>query len=163
MLISFDPNVRLPLWDSPTKCQEAIREFLPYANIVKLSDDELEFVTGCGNEQQAAKKLFEGECRMLLVTKGGDGSAVYTRNAQAQYGVVEGSVVDTTGAGDSFAGSFLFQLVRDKVELEDMDTLTAETLTKYLKFSARYAAMTVSRKGAVMASMEEFRRTYPVD
>lgn len=163
MLISFDPNVRLPLWDSPAKCQEAIREFLPYANIVKLSDDELEFVTGCGNEQQAAKKLFEGECRMLLVTKGGDGSAVYTRNAQAQYGVVEGSVVDTTGAGDSFAGSFLFQLVRDKVELEDMDTLTAETLTKYLKFSARYAAMTVSRKGAVMASMEEFRRTYPVD
>lgn len=163
MLISFDPNVRLPLWDSPAKCQEAIREFLPYANIVKLSDDELEFVTGCGNEQQAAKKLFEGECRMLLVTKGGDGSAVYTRNAQAQYGVVKGSVVDTTGAGDSFAGSFLFQLVRDKVELEDMDTLTAETLTKYLKFSARYAAMTVSRKGAVMASMEEFQRTYPVD
>lgn len=163
MLISFDPNVRLPLWDSPAKCQEAIREFLPYANIVKLSDDELEFVTGCGNEQQAAKQLFEGECRMLLVTKGGDGSAVYTRNAQAQYGVVEGSVVDTTGAGDSFAGSFLFQLVRDKVELEDMDTLTAETLTKYLKFSARYAAMTVSRKGAVMASMEEFQRTYPVD
>ena len=98
---------------------------------------------------------------MLLVTKGGDGSAVYTRNAEAQYGVVDAPVVDTTGAGDSFAGSFLFQLVRDKVELEDLDTLTGETLKKYLEFSAKYAAMTVSHKGAVMASMEEFERTYP--
>lgn len=161
MLISFDPNVRLPLWNSPAECQKAIRDFLPYANIVKLSDDELEFVTGCRNEQEAARQLFEGDCRMLLVTKGGDGSAVYTRHAEAHYGVVNGPVVDTTGAGDSFAGSFLFQLVRDKVELEDLDTLTGETLKKYLEFSAKYAAMTVSHKGAVMASMEEFERTYP--
>ena len=57
MIVSFDPNVRLPLWDSPAACREAIRAFLPFANIVKLSDDELEFVTGCRDEREAAEAL----------------------------------------------------------------------------------------------------------
>ncbi|MCD8356077.1 MAG: carbohydrate kinase [Clostridia bacterium] len=158
MIISFDPNVRLPLWDSPAECREAIREFLPSANIVKLSDDELEFVTGCRDEREAAEKLFAGNCRLLLITKGGDGSSVYTPKAEAHHAAIDAKVVDTTGAGDSFAGSFLFQLVRDKVELDSIADITAEKLEQYLDFSAKYAAMTVSHKGAVMASMEEFER-----
>ncbi len=160
MIVSFDPNVRLPLWDSPAECREAIQEFLPYANIVKLSDDELEFVTGCRDEREAAQKLFAGSCRLMLITKGGDGSSVYTPHAQAHCAAIDTTVVDTTGAGDSFAGSFLFQLVRDKVELEDIAELPAEKLEEYLGFSAKYAAMTVARKGAVMASMDEFERYY---
>lgn len=160
MIISFDPNVRLPLWESPAACRAAIREFLPYANMVKLSDDELEFVTGCRDEREAADKLFAGDCRLLLITKGGDGSSVYTPTAQAHCAALRAQVVDTTGAGDSFAGSFLFQLVRDKVGLHDLAAIPAETLEKYLDFSARYAAMTVAHKGAVMASAEEFERFY---
>ena len=161
MIVSFDPNVRLPLWDSPAACREAIREFLPYANIVKLSDDELEFVTGCRDEREAAQKLFAGNCRLMLITKGGDGSSVYTPHAEAHCAAIDAQVVDTTGAGDSFAGSFLFQLVRDKIELDDIAKLSAAQLEQYLSFSARYAAITVSRKGAVMASMDEFARVYP--
>lgn len=160
MIISFDPNVRLPLWDSPAQCREAIRDFLPCANIVKLSDDELEFVTGCRDEREAAEKLFAGNCRLLLVTKGGDGSSVYTPHAQAHCAAINAKVVDTTGAGDSFAGSFLFQLVRDRVELDDIVELSAQKLEEYLSFSAKYAAMTVSHKGAVMASLEEMERQY---
>lgn len=160
MMISFDPNVRLPLWDSPASCREAIRAFLPYANIVKLSDDELEFVTGCRDEREAAQNLFAGNCRLMLITKGGDGSSVYTPHAEAHCPAIDTKVVDTTGAGDSFAGSFLFQLVRDKVELDTIAELSAEKLEEYLSFSAKYAAMTVSRKGAVMASMDEFERFY---
>lgn len=56
--LSFDPNVRLPLWGSPESCQAAIREFLPYADLVKLSDDEVEFCTGCKTEREAAELLF---------------------------------------------------------------------------------------------------------
>lgn len=160
MIVSFDPNVRLPLWDSPAACREAIRAFLPFANIVKLSDDELEFVTGCRDEREAAQKLFAGACRLLLITKGGDGSSVYTPQAEAHRPALEAHVVDTTGAGDSFAGSFLFQLVRDKVELNDLAALSEQKLGEYLDFSAKYAAMTVARKGAVMASMDEFERHY---
>lgn len=158
LLISFDPNVRLPLWNAPEACQSAIREFLPYADLVKLSDDELEFVTGCRDDREAAEMLFRLGCRMLLVTKGANGSAVYTKNAHASYGVVAGPVVDTTGAGDSFIGSFLFQLMRDCVKPDTLEHLNEKNLKDYLRFSAGYAALTVAKKGAVMASMNEMIR-----
>lgn len=160
MIISFDPNVRLPLWNSPTECRDAIQEFLPYANIVKISDDELEFVTGCRDEKEAAEKLLAGNCRLLLITKGSDGSSVYTPTANAHCAAVHTKVVDTTGAGDSFAGSFLYQLVRDKIELDSITDISAEKLEEYLDFSSKYAALTVSHMGAVMASLEEFERFY---
>ena len=70
-LISFDPNVRLPLWERPEDCQAAIRAFLPFADLVKLSDDEVEFVTGCKEEREAARRLFAGGCRMLLSLRAG--------------------------------------------------------------------------------------------
>ena len=153
--ISFDPNVRLPLWDSPKSCRDAIREFLPYANIVKLSDDELEFVTGCRTEEEAAELLFGMNCEMLILTKGPDGSSVYTKTAQAHRAALPVKVVDTTGAGDSFIGSFLFQLVRDKVTLDRIAQLSEQKLGEYLDFSARYASITCQQQGAVMATMAE--------
>ncbi|MDD6612788.1 MAG: carbohydrate kinase [Clostridiales bacterium] len=161
VIISFDPNVRLPLWETPEACQQAIREFLPLADIIKLSDEELEFVTGCEDEAEAAKKLLESNCRMLILTKGADGSSVYTRQAEAHISAVSvDDVVDTTGAGDSFAGSFLFQLVQKQVSLDGLDALTAEELQQLLTFSANYAALTIRKKGAVMATMQEMEEAY---
>lgn len=156
--ISFDPNVRLPLWDSPQDCQNAIREFLPYANIVKLSDDELEFVTGCTTEEEAVELLFGMNCQMLILTKGSAGSSVYTKTAQAHQAALKIQVVDTTGAGDSFIGSFLFQLVHDNVTLDTISQLTEQQLGVYLEFSARYASLTCQQQGAVMATMEEMMK-----
>ncbi|MGM9623357.1 MAG: carbohydrate kinase [Butyricicoccus porcorum] len=161
VIVSFDPNVRLPLWETPEACQQAIREFLPLADIIKISDEELEFVTGCEDEAEAAKKLLESNCRMLILTKGADGSSVYTRHAEAHISAVSvDDVVDTTGAGDSFAGSFLFQLVQKQVSLDGLDALTAEELQQLLTFSANYAALTIRKKGAVMATMQEMEEAY---
>lgn len=161
VIVSFDPNVRLPLWETPEACQQAIREFLPLADIIKLSDEELEFVTGCEDEAEAAKKLLESNCRMLILTEGADGSSVYTRQAEAHISAVSvDDVVDTTGAGDSFAGSFLFQLVQKQVSLDGLDALTAEELQQLLTFSANYAALTIRKKGAVMATMQEMEEAY---
>ena len=95
-LISFDPNVRLPLWSSPEDCQAAIRAFLPSADLVKLSDDEVEFVTGCTDEHAAAKQLFENGCKLLLVTRGANGSAVYTPQTEAFAETLSVPVTDTT-------------------------------------------------------------------
>ena len=160
-LISFDPNVRLPLWDSPADCQAAIREFLPLADLVKLSDDEVEFVTGCTDERAAAEKLFGMGCRLLLVTRGAAGSAAYTPHAEGFAETIRVPVTDTTGAGDSFIGSFLYQLTRDGVAADGLDKLTGQQLTDYLAFSAQYASLTVQHKGAVMATLDELRRAYP--
>lgn len=160
-LISFDPNVRLPLWSSPADCQAAIREFLPSADLVKLSDDEVEFVTGCTDERAAAEKLFGMGCRLLIVTRGAAGSAAYTPHAEGFAETIRVPVTDTTGAGDSFIGSFLYQLTRDGVAADRLDKLTEQQLTDYLVFSAQYASLTVQHKGAVMATMDELRQAYP--
>ncbi|MDO5548240.1 MAG: carbohydrate kinase [Eubacteriales bacterium] len=161
VIVSFDPNVRLPLWDSPAACQKTIREFLPMADVIKLSDDELEFVTGCADEAEAAEKLLSGPCRMLILTKGGAGSSVYTRGAMAHIPAISVEhIVDTTGAGDSFAGSFLFQLVQKSCTLEKLDELTEAELQEMIRFSSRYAALTIGKKGAVMADMQEMKQVY---
>ena len=77
-LISFDPNVRLPLWDSPEALKKAIWEFLPYTHILKLSDEELEFLTGQSSMDAAKPLLFQGNVALILLTKGADGAEAYT-------------------------------------------------------------------------------------
>ena len=57
-VISFDPNIRLPLWNSTEECRKAVREFIPYADIVKISDNELEFVTGKTKVSEGIEYLF---------------------------------------------------------------------------------------------------------
>lgn len=160
-IISFDPNVRLPLWDSPEACRAAIREFAPAADLIKLSDDEVEFVTGSADEREAAQKLLEMGCSMVLITRGLNGSAAYTSSAEGFAETLRVPVTDTTGAGDSFIGSLLYQLVRDEMTRDGLAALTGQQLTDYLAFSARYAALTVQRKGAVMSTMDELKQAYP--
>ena len=61
-MIVFDPNVRLPLWDSAEACKVTIQSFLPKANIIKISDEEIEFVTGISDEHKAIQSLFKRKC-----------------------------------------------------------------------------------------------------
>ena len=160
-LVSFDPNVRLPLWDSPAECQATIRAFLPSADLVKLSDDEVEFVTGCADERVAAEQLLAGGCKLVIVTRGANGSAVYTKTAEAFADTLSVPVTDTTGAGDSFIGSFLYQLTRDGVDADGLSALSQSQLAQYLRFSAQYASLTVQHKGAVMATLDQLKQAYP--
>ena len=160
-LVSFDPNVRLPLWDSPADCQATIRAFLPSADLVKLSDDEVEFVTGCADERVAAEQLLAGGCKLVLITRGANGSAVYTKTTEAFADTLSVPVTDTTGAGDSFIGSFLYQLTRDGVDADGLSALSQSQLARYLRFSAQYASLTVQHKGAVMATLDQLKQAYP--
>lgn len=160
-LVSFDPNVRLPLWDSPAECQATIRAFLPSADLVKLSDDEVEFVTGYADERAAAEQLLAGGCKLVLITRGANGSAVYTKTTEAFADTLSVPVTDTTGAGDSFIGSFLYQLTRDGVDADGLSALSQSQLARYLRFSAQYASLTVQHKGAVMATLDQLKQAYP--
>ena len=117
-IISFDPNVRLPLWETPEACRKAILEFLPFANIVKISDEELKFITGISDESEALNFLLQG---------------------------------DTTGAGDSFIGSFLYQVAEEDNTLESLINLPEEKVKEILTFSNATAALTVCKRGAIGA------------
>lgn len=159
-IISFDPNVRLPLWDREDACREAILEFLPYSHIVKISDEELEFITGFDNIEDAKDVLFKGNVKLLLFTKGKDGAEAYTKDSFVKIpgNVVE--VVDTTGAGDSFIGAFLYSLLSNDIGIEDLDKIDNEIMEKYLLFSNNYAAYSTTKKGAIgsYATLDEINK-----
>lgn len=156
MLISFDPNVRLSLWDDPDSLRNTIHEFIPYAHILKLSDEELEFITGETSLEQALPQLFTGNVQCLIYTRGKDGAVIYHKGQQC--GEVEGhsiEAVDTTGAGDSFIGAFLYKLLEDHVD--NLETISSDMLKTDLEFANRYAAHTATKEGAIsaLATQEE--------
>lgn len=150
-LISFDPNVRLPLFDDPDECRCAIHAFLPYADLVKVADDELEYIFGSKDEERAKKAVFDAGAQMLLVTRGAAGAAVHTRAHTIETAAADVTVIDTTGAGDSFIGAFLYCLMRCGVTKVNIGHMAKEELRELLKFSNYYAAYTTTNMGAIEA------------
>ncbi|WP_394119787.1 carbohydrate kinase [Planococcus donghaensis] len=148
-IISFDPNVRLPLWDDPQECRKTILDFLPMAHIVKISDEELEFIAGTADEQQAVRSLFTGDVKAVVLTKGAEGADVYVQNkkyASKGYAV---EVEDTTGAGDAFVGGFLYQLLDMNAQQGNLASLLSEHHEKILAFANASGALATTGKGAL--------------
>ncbi|MCF0146798.1 MAG: carbohydrate kinase [Clostridium sp.] len=150
-IISFDPNVRLPLWDSEEACREAILEFLPLSNIVKISDEELEFITGISDEKEALESLFKGDVELIIYTKGTNGAEFITKKRKIFSPSFNVEAQDTTGAGDSFIGSFLYQVAEGNNTLDTLINLAEEKINEILTFSNGTAALTVCKKGAIGA------------
>lgn len=138
-IISFDVNIRQNLWDSLDDCIEVICEFLPYANIVKVSKDELDLLclrgsehgettilsqdTNNVSEQEKVAKLFEiaQNAELVILTKGADGAVGYDRKLCAVFSpALKVEVKNTTGAGDNFIGAILHKLILDKITLENI-------------------------------------------
>lgn len=146
-IVSFDPNLRYSLWKSAEELLSTVRAFVPLADIVKVSDEELFDITGIADERRAAKSLFQGEVKLVFVTKGAGGASAYTQTAEAwQSADTSAHVVDTTGAGDSFIGTILYQLLGRVPE-----ELSKEQLNEMLYRANRAAACVVSREGAIPA------------
>ena len=99
-MISFDPNIRLPLWENPEALRNVIWEFAPMAHVLKISDEELEFITGKADIKEALPRLFAGNTRLVIYTKGADGAECYTERTSAYADGQKVKAVDTTGAGD---------------------------------------------------------------
>lgn len=157
-MISFDPNIRMPLWKDPADLKKAILEFIPYAHVLKISDEELEFITGCTKVEDAKDILFQGNVKLVIFTKGKDGAEAHTLKAFAEAPSRVVKAIDTTGAGDGFCGSFLYQLSRDGVGIDDLAELSSEKLAEYLLFSNRYCEYSVQGNGAIAsyATAEQF-------
>ena len=150
-LISFDPNVRLPLWKNSEDCRKAILEFLPLSNIVKISDEELEFITGIKDEKEALDFLLTGDVKVIIYTKGTNGAEFITKERVIFSPSFKVSAQDTTGAGDSFIGSLLYQVAEGEYSLEQLVDLSEEKVQEILTFSNATAALTVCKKGAIGA------------
>ena len=149
--VSFDVNVRMHLWKDAEKLRQTVFEFLPYADMVKVTDEELRLLTGesCAEcEMQGVQSLLEKSPRakLVFVTKGEKGSSVYDRNLTARhYRAAKADVVDTTGAGDCFIGSVIYKLLKGEAAL-DIDSVDSA-----VEFATRACAFVISRKGAANA------------
>lgn len=151
-ILSFDPNLRFPLWPDREQLRQTVWQFLPLTHILKLSDEELPFLTGTEDIEAALPRLFTGDVQLVLYTCGSKGARAYTRTASAHARSPKVAAVDTAGAGDGFIGSFLWQLQRDGVTAAELPKLSRKRLTEYLIFptaSALSACSTTAPSTAI--------------
>ena len=153
-VISFDPNIRISLWDDKDKCRQTVLDFIPKSHIIKVSDEELEFITGIKENGEAIASLFVGDVEIVIFTKGAQGAELYTKGYNISVRGLKTDVVDTTGAGDAFIGAFLYKLALDSL---DINNLPQHKAAEALKFANAVAAISTTRKGAIesIPSMEE--------
>jgi fructokinase len=144
--VSFDPNVRLPLWENSEDCRKTIIEFIPLSNILKISEEELPFITGIKDKKRAIQTLFTGEVEVILYTKGAKGAELYTKDFNLEVSGIKVNAIDTTGAGDAFMGGFLYKIFSEKMGITN---LTQEKAFEAVAFANKVAALSTTRKGAV--------------
>ena len=163
-ILSFDPNLRFPLWPDREQLRQTVWQFLPLTHILKLSDEELPFLTGTEDIEAALPRLFTGDVQLVLYTCGSKGARAYTRTASAHARSPKVAAVDTTGAGDGFIGSFLWQLQRDGVTAAELPKLSRKRLTEYLIFSNRFCAISVQHHGAIDSypTLEQMETEFPL-
>ena len=151
-LITCDPNLRKPLWPSEDAAREQMLWSLRQADVVKISDNEVEFLWNCTPEEGADKLLKEFGVSLAMVTLGPDGCLLKTKNASFLASCPKVHPIDTTGAGDIFGGSALSRLL----ELEkSIDALTDEDLAYIGRFAATAASLSTEVSGGIPSIPEK--------
>ena len=145
-LISCDPNLRLPLWPSEDAAKEQILWSLRQADVVKISDNEVEFLWGCTPEAGAEKLLEEFGVSLAMVTLGPDGCLLKTKHAAYRARCPKVHPIDTTGAGDIFGGSAMARLLELAKPPRE---LTADDLAYIGTFAATAASLSTEHSGGI--------------
>lgn len=146
-MITFDPNLRPPLWSSPEAAREQILWGLAQADIVKISDEEVEFLWGKISEQDAAEKLIkEYGVRLAMITLGPKGAYLATQNAAAMAFCPSVKPIDTTGAGDIFGGSAVSQVLKIGKEPEALDKYELKQIGSY---ACAAASLSTEKQGGI--------------
>ena len=153
-LISFDPNLRPPLWASLDDAKREIEYGLGKCDILKISDNEVEFLFGTTDYDLGAKLLKEKyHIPLILITLGPNGSRAYYKDMRVEVApFLQEKTIETTGAGDTFCASSLNYVLE-----HGLDNLTEENLTELLTFANAAASLITTKKGAlkVMPEKEE--------
>lgn len=154
LFISFDPNLREPLWDSLEHAKEEIRYGLSKCDILKISDNELEFMTGTKDYGKGIE-ILRGQypIPLIFLTLGKEGSRAYYGDIVVEEKpFLQENTIETTGAGDTFTGCALGYILE-----HGLDGLTQDNLRELLVFANAGASMITTRKGAlkVMPEREE--------
>lgn len=154
LLITFDPNLRPPLWENLEDARTEILYGMSQCNVLKISDNEMEFLTGTDDYDRGVNLLLEKHpIPLVLVTLGKEGSRAYYQGRKIEAApFLQEKTIETTGAGDTFCASVLNYVLDHGLE-----NLTDENLTEMLTFANAGASIITTRKGAlrVMPSRQE--------
>lgn len=146
-LITFDPNLRKPLWKDLTSAREQMLWGLRHADVVKISNEEVDFLFGLTPEEGAAHILKEFDAKLVFVTCGADGCYFSNPIAKGHVPGLSGiQVVDTTGAGDIFGGSAVSRLLSVG---KDPAALNERELRQIVKFACTCAGLSVTQPGGI--------------
>lgn len=146
--ISYDPNYRASLWPDEATAIEQMRSLIPYADIMKISDEETELLTGKKSPEEAAKALYDQGVKVVAVTLGADGAYIYSKDGGQTVKGFKANCVDTTGAGDSFWAGFLNGIIATGKE---PGMLSQKELADAALQGNAVASICVERKGAIPA------------
>jgi len=153
-LISFDPNLRPPLWKSESAMKEQTVWGLQNCDILKISDNELEFITGETDFKKGADTLRSQypDIKLISVTAGPDGSYTSYKDLFIHVPAFDVKTVETTGAGDTYGACVLNYIIGHEI-----GSLTKEELVEMMRFASAAASLITTKKGAlrVMPSREE--------
>ncbi len=154
VLISFDPNLRPPLWDSLEDAREQVLYGLGHCQILKISDNEIQWLTGESDFTKGVEWILERyEIPLILVSMGKQGSRAYYGNFMVErQPFLQKNTIETTGAGDTFCGCILHYILEYGI-----DNLKGSNLKDMLTFANSAASLITTKKGAlrVMPSREE--------
>ena len=153
-LVSFDPNLRPPLWKDLEDARAEIEYGLSKCDILKISDNEVEFLFGTTDYDEGARLLKEKyQIPLITITLGKEGSRVYYKDSRVTAKpFLQENTIETTGAGDTFCGSVLNYVLE-----HDFENLSDDQLLEMITFANAAASLITTRKGAlrVMPTREE--------
>ncbi|WP_258361102.1 carbohydrate kinase family protein [Moorella sulfitireducens] len=166
-IISFDPNLRLSLWPDRETAREKILQAAAKADIIKLNEEELAFLTGCsiladGIEALLSGKLFSGELstdqctgvkgpRLIAVTRGAAGAVLYRQGLPVEIPALPVNAVDTTGAGDAFMAGMLVVMAEAIRQGLNVEALAPSWIERLGRWGIVAAALTCTRTGVIPA------------
>ena len=151
-LITYDPNLRLPLWNDLEFAKEQLLWGLSQADVVKISDEEVEFLFGLGVQEGAQHILDNYGVKLVFVTCGAEGCWFQNKQAQGHVPSLSGiKVIDTCGAGDIFGGSAVWKLLQTGKAPE---ALTEEELRDAARFACTSAGLSTTRSGGISSVPE---------
>lgn len=146
MIISLDPNLRPPLWSSLELAKEQMLKAISLCDVLKISDNEIQFVSGLEDYDEGIKFLQDKfNTKLICLTLGKDGSRAYYNGMRVEVsGFAQANVIDTTGAGDTFCGCVLNYICE-----HGLDNLTEDNLTSMLTFANAAASLVTTKRGAI--------------
>jgi len=144
LLVTYDPNLRLALWPDAEAARQGMRLGLAEADVVKIGDEELAFLTGCNDPVAAARSIWTTRTRLIAITRGKAGCLWLTASAQGAVPGFAVVTVDATGAGDAFTAGLISGLVRTQGIPQN-----PSEIDQICRFANAVGALTTTGRGAI--------------